>query len=199
MSEETITGTKEQSWIQAFVELSKIIKKGRESDKLEGIKDCKWVDLWAGQTDTPWETPPFPRPATFISPSVIDVQDNGDDSQDLTIDFSIICVYESYGETNEDGFMRTHALAFGKYCEDHHRLLQNLNGEHFNDLTRVAGPRPRPSVIGSLIVYEQVYRSVIRDYSANPEVSYQSVSFTAPPEPLEAEDPEEPFYQIKTN
>lgn len=190
MSEETITGTKEQSWIQAYVELRDIIKKK--------IDDCQWCDLWAGQTDTPWEQLPFPRPATFIAPNVVAVEDNGDSSQDLTIDFTIICVYESYGDTNADGHMQTHALAFGKYCEKHHQLLHELNGKHFNDLTRVAGPRQRPTVIGSLNVYEQVYRSVIRDYSANPELSYQSVSFESP-EPLEPEAPEEPFYNLKTD
>lgn len=151
-----------QDWGEAYKELAALIRA-----KVPAIKH---VDLYYGQeqfigSDGNWM--PFRAPAVFLEFRAAEVQDLGDQVQQLTMDIGVYLLHETVQDTDDRSLGQRRALEFVALLRQLHQVLHGAQGTHFMPLTRTELSRAEAPPF--CYFYRQTYRCVIIDNGAAPQ------------------------------
>lgn len=114
---------------------------------------------------------PLRCPAVFLEFTAPQVNDLGELRQEMLMDIGVYLAYEMTADSNRNSLGQERALAFIQMLRDIHAALHGHSGTHFGSLSRVSIERiPGPP---TMVVYRQVYRCHMLDYSAT--VTYNEV------------------------
>lgn len=155
----------QQDWIAASKEIMDMI-----SNKVPSIK---FIDLWAEQTDFDGEEYPFPLPAAFLDIYTSNIDDLGENVQDLNTKVKIYLLYVPTGDTHQNGSGTGDLHAFGSLLRDIYKLFQGTSGENFSQMTREALGREKAAPFEWC--YSQTFSCIIRDYAAVKEFADQTL------------------------
>ena len=145
-----------QDWVAAFEEISAIIT--------EKIPEIKFVDLWAGQADSPGDEYPFALPAVFIEFNAVP-EDLGNNVQNLTTDIKIRLLYIPSDDTFDGS--RLSLGEFGLMLRKIYRTFHGKGGDNFSQMFRTGLNRER--AMPYEWHYSQTFRCNILDYAACPQ------------------------------
>lgn len=155
----------EQDWGEAYKEIALLIKND-ETPSL-GVEEIKHVDLWHEQTNYLADEYPFPPNSVFIDFKGRGLETTGKKVQDINFDVTIYFVLDTLSQTYQGSDNQAISLDFIRICKKIHKKLQAAYGANFSELNRIdIGSEPAPEY---LIVYKQVYTTIIRDASAMDE------------------------------
>jgi len=122
-----------QDWGKAYDELCTLI-----TTKVPAVKH---VDLYYGQEqaiDQDGNWIPFQSPAVFIEFNAAEVDDIGDDSQQILMDITVFLSMETLQDSNHGSKGKRRAMLFVDLMRELHVALHNAQGDHFSPLSRVA-------------------------------------------------------------
>lgn len=155
-----------QDWVEAYKEICPLVM--HPTQKSLGIPEIGHIDLWREQIDYDEESYPWANDSLFINFNTLQNETTGNNIQDCVTEVSFIyakvCMASSFhGSDNQN-----QALEFGYTNRKIHKMFQGRSGVNFSNMDRVRGPRRLPSPY-YLLVYEQVYKCIIRDMTAMDE------------------------------
>lgn len=169
-------------------------------DRIEAqVPAIKHMDLYYEQPhiidseDGNWL--PFRCPAVFFEFNAAEVNDLGELRQELLMDIGVYLAYETTADSNKGSLGQARALAFIQLLRDLHAALHDHEGTHFGPLSRISLQRvPAPP---TMIVYRQVYRAHMLDYSATKTYVEQDTPPLAIDSPADAPPVDsEPLFRI---
>lgn len=134
----------------------------------EKVPAIKHMDLYYEQPhiidtdDGNWL--PFRCPAVFFEFNAAEVKDLGELRQEILMDIGVYLAYETTADSNKGSLGQPRALAFIQLLRDLNAALHNHEGTHFGPLSRIG--IQRVAAPPTMIVYRQVYRTHMLDYSA---------------------------------
>ncbi len=151
-----------QDWGEAYKELATLIRA-----KVPAIQH---VDLYYGQeqfigSDGNWM--PFRAPAVFLEFRAAEVQDLGDQVQQLTMDIGVYLLHETVQDTDDRSLGQRRALEFVALLRQLHAALHGAQGDHFMPLGRTELSRAEAPPF--CYFYRQTFRCVIIDNGAAPQ------------------------------
>lgn len=155
-----------QDWGEAYKELAALIRA-----KVPAIKH---VDLYYGQeqfigSDGNWM--PFRAPAVFLEFRAAEVQDLGDQVQQLTMDIGVYLLHETVQDTDDRSLGQRRAMEFVGLLRQLHAALHSAQGTHFMPLGRTELSRAEAPPF--CYFYRQTYRCVIIDNGAVPQWNWK--------------------------
>jgi len=154
-----------QDWIAAAQEIMELMA--------SNIPEIKFIDLWAEQVFTPEDEYPFPTPAAFLEFNVNNIDDVGENVQDLNTHITVYLLYLPTGDTHQGSTGNGDLELFGGLLRDIYRLFQGQGGENFSQAIRISLKREKAAPYEW--VYSQTFSCLIRDYGAVKEFIDQEI------------------------
>ena len=145
-----------ENFKELYTELAEIIA--------TNVPGVEWVDLWHNQVNFLEEEHPFPAPAVFLSFRSNQIEDTGQNVQNLDVQVDVYLFYETFADTFRGNYNQASALDFLDMLTAIHKQLHGTQGEHFESMRRTD---VRDVDTGSAQnLYRQSYSCIVNDTSA---------------------------------
>ena len=155
-----------QDWGEAYKELCAIIK--------AKLPEVKHIDLYYGQdqvVDQDGNWIPFRAPAIFLQFEAAQVNDLGDNTQQLLMDITMYLCMETVQDTNHGSAGQRRAMEFIGVLRKMHMVMHGAEGDHFSPLSRVALAK-KADAPPYMYMYGQTYRCVLLDNSTSKQYDF---------------------------
>lgn len=155
-----------QDWGEAYKELCAIIK--------AKVPEVKHIDFYYGQDqfveqDGNWN--PFPCPAVLLNFRAAQVQDLGDNTQQLTMDITMYLYMETVQDTHHGSAGQRRAMEFVGLMRKLHLAMHGTAGDHFSPMSRVDMAQ-KTDAPPYAYVFGQTYRCVLLDNSTSKQYDF---------------------------
>ncbi len=153
-------------WGEAYKDLCAIIK--------AKLPEVKHIDLYYGQdqvVDQDGNWVPFRAPAIFLQFEAAQVNDLGDNTQQLLMDITMYLCMETVQDTNHGSAGQRRALEFVGMLRKMHMVMHGAEGDHFSPLSRVALAK-KADAPPYMYMYGQTYRCVLLDNSTSKQYDF---------------------------